>query len=267
MNSSETNRNAPEPVPSDNTIPGTPRQRPRDRQGSGTSWLPGCLLIFLILTLSAAGLVWLAVDSAQRVPDFYAKALATPLEVAMKQGDELEIQLSRVHNAAKKQQPWQAKFTQGQVNGWLVADLPNKFPTVLPAEMKNPRVHFEPRKAKLAFQYSANGIDGIVIAECNIFCAEGQNEIAVELLSVKSGVVSLPIGPWMDRLSRSAEQAGIPVLWSNRNGNQVALISIPDKLLQIGEQQVVVIEAIQIRSGSILISGMTDQTGLPSSGD
>ena len=204
----------------------------------------------------------MAIDSAQKLPEFYAKALATPLETAIKQGDELEIQLSRIHNAAKQQQPWQAKFTQGQINGWLVADLPNKFPTVLPAEMKNPRVHFEPRKAKLAFQYSAQGIDGIVVAECNIFCAGEKNEIAVEIFSVKSGVVSLPIGPWMDRLSRSAEQAGIPVLWSNLNGNQVALISIPNKLLQLGEQQMVVIEAVQVRSGSILISGITDHSDI-----
>ncbi|MCH2182318.1 MAG: hypothetical protein MK108_09965 [Mariniblastus sp.] len=244
-----------------------PVHRPRGRHVSRQGWLPGCLLIFLILSLCAAGLIWLALESAQQVPEFYAQALAAPIEDAVKQGDQLEIKISRVQNAARNQQPWQVKFTQGEVNGWLVADLPNKFPTVLPREMENPRVHFEPGKAKLAFQYSASGIDGIVVAECNIFCTGEQNQLAVQIISVKSGVVSLPIAPWMDRLSHSAEQAGIPVRWSSLGGNQVALISIPDKLLQFGDQKMVVIEAVQIRSGNIFISGTTTQTGLPGSDD
>ena len=215
----------------------------------------GCFLTFVVGTLGAAGLVWLALDSAQQIPPFYAEALATPIEDATKQGDQLEIQLTRVQNAARKQIPWNVEFSQEQVNGWLVADLPNKFPSVLPEKMKDPRVHFEPRKAKLAFKYSANGVDGIVIAECDIFCTEKKNQLAIQIISVKSGFVSLPVGPWVERLSKSAERAGIPILWSRRNGNSVALVTVPGELLRFGNQQIVVIDAVEIKAGCIMIAG------------
>lgn len=227
----------------------------------------GCFLTFVIGTLGAAGLVWLALDSAQQIPPFYAEALATPIEDATKQGDQLEIQLTRVQNAARKQIPWNVEFSQEQVNGWLVADLPNKFPSVLPEKMKDPRVHFEPRKAKLAFKYSANGVDGIVIAECDIFCTEKKNQLAIQIISVKSGFVSLPVGPWVERLSKSAERAGIPILWSRRNGNSVALVTVPDELLRFGNQQIVVIDAVEIRAGCIMIAGSTSQLPSPNRHD
>ena len=227
----------------------------------------GCFLTFVVGTLCAAGFVWLALDSAQQIPPFYAEALATPIEDATKQGDQLEIQLTRVQNAARKQIPWNVEFSQEQVNGWLVADLPNKFPSVLPEKMKDPRVHFEPRKAKLAFKYSANGVDGIVIAECDIFCTEKKNQLAIQIISVKSGFVSLPVGPWVERLSKSAERAGIPILWSRRNGNSVALVTVPDELLRFGNQQIVVIDAVEIRAGCIMIAGSTSQLPSPNRHD
>ena len=261
----DTNKTETDPLQTD--LIEQPVRGPGHRETARVGWLPGCLLVLLVLSLGAAGLIWLALQAAQQVPEFYAQALATPIEDAIKQGDQLEIQLSRVQNAARKQLPWQAEFTQGQVNGWLVADLPNKFPTVLPEKIVDPRVHFEPGQAKLAFQYSASGIDGIVVAEGNVFCTGERNQLAVQIISVKSGVDSLPIGPWMDRLSHSAEQAGIPIRWSMLDGDQVALISIPEKLLQFGDQQVVVIEAVQIRSGKIFISGTTTRTVLPAPDD
>ncbi len=227
----------------------------------------GCFLTFVFGTLCAAGLVWFAVDSAQQSPPYYAEALATPIEDAAKEGDQLEIQLTRVQNAARKQIPWNVEFSQEQVNGWLVADLPNKFPSVLPEKMKDPRVHFEPRIAKLAFKYSANGLDGIVIAECDIFCTDKQNQLAIQIISVKSGFVALPVGPWVERLSKSAERAGIPILWSRRDGNSVALVTVPDELLAFGNQQTVVIDAVEIRAGCIMIAGSTSQSLSPNDHD
>ncbi len=224
-----------------------------------TRWLQGCFLPLLFIILAAAGLVWLALNSAQQIPPFYAKALDTPLEDAITDGDQLEIQITRVQNAARKKQPWSVEFTQEQVNGWLVADLPNKFPSVLPRKIKDPRVHFEPRLGKLAFQYSANGIHGIVVGEFDIFCTDQQNELAIQIKSVKSGFVSLPVGPWMERLTDSADQAGIPILWSNREGEPVALVTIPNELLDFQDRQIVVIEAVEIKSGKILIAGTTSQ--------
>ena len=223
------------------------------------------LLAFVGVTAVAAGLVWCALDAAQKVPEFYAKALAMPLDLAARDGDQLEIQLSRVQRAARNQVPWKVEFTEAQINGWVVADMPNKFPAVLPKKMKEPRIHFQPRRAKLAFQFSANGVNGIVIAECDIFCTETPNQMALQIFSVKSGFISLPIGPWIDRLTQSAERAGIPILWAKKDGDPVALITLPDDLTTFGDDKMVIIQAIEVKSGSILIAGATVQEpALPS---
>ncbi|MCH2178769.1 MAG: hypothetical protein MK106_08190 [Mariniblastus sp.] len=219
----------------------------------------GCLLTFVGLALMAAGLVWLALEAAQKVPEFYAKALAIPLESAARDGDQLEMQLASVQRAARRGVPWKVEFTEAQINGWVVADLPNKFPTVLPKKMKNPRIHFQPHRAQLAFQFQSGGIEGVVIAECDFFCTDVPNQMALQIVSVKSGFIPLPIGPWIDRLTQSAERAGIPILWANRDGDPVALFTLPDDLVRFGDTQMVIIQAIKIKSGSILIAGSTTQ--------
>ncbi len=51
---------------------------------------------------------------------------------------------------------WSAVFTDEQINGWLAADLPEKFPQLLPPEIQDPRVVFAPGQLQLACRYTGS---------------------------------------------------------------------------------------------------------------
>jgi len=98
-------------------------------------------------------------------------------------------------------------------------------------------------------------VSGIVVATCDIFCTENENELAIKLLGVRSGVVSLPIGPWLERITEAFQFAGVNLTWSEEDDKPVALVTMPDQLNSNGIHQYVILEAIDIRPGQLVIAG------------
>ena len=95
------------------------------------------LLRYLLLTtvvlavLLGAGL-YLLKRAAQKEPEFYQQALRAEPAQQEVAGDELEQEVLELHNEVRQPGVWEAVFTEEQINGWLAADLPEKFPRGLP---------------------------------------------------------------------------------------------------------------------------------------
>ena len=88
-----------------------------------------------------ASSVWplLGLQSAlHRVPDFYAQAIAMPAATQQAAGEALERNVLALHNEVRDGGQWSAVFTDEQINGWLAADLPEKFPHALAAGHARP---------------------------------------------------------------------------------------------------------------------------------
>ncbi len=210
-------------------------------------------MLFLVVLTAIA--VWYAVNTAQKVPDFYAQVLDVEPHYLEHGGDEFERNIALLNNAFRRTYPWKITFTQEQINGWLASDMPEKFPNLIPPEISDPRIVFTENEAKLAFKFSKQGITGIVVATADVFCTQKPNEIAVKLKQVKSGVVSLPIGPWLEKLTERFQIAGVDMIWSEENGEPVALITIPDEVARNGLHRYVIVEAIDLRPGRLVIAG------------
>ena len=213
---------------------------------------------FVVLGL-LAGLVWLALEEAKKIPEFYAAVLEMDPAEARLAGRQFERNLVQLQNAARRSRPWKVEFTEQQVNGWFSSDLPEKFPDAIPKSISNPRVVFEDNEIKLAFQYNFRGAAGYVVLHADMFCTDQPNEVGVQIRDVKTGFVSLPVGPWMDRVADSIRKAGIPIFWNQDGDSPVAIFTLPDYVRAHATHEVIV-EVVSIENERLIIAGKTKRS-------
>ncbi|HMO13807.1 MAG TPA: hypothetical protein PKD64_04600 [Pirellulaceae bacterium] len=211
--------------------------------------------VYLLLVLGCVGsLVYYAVQSTQKMPDFYQTALNVDREIYRAAGRRFETQILQLNSDIRAQSEWTAVFSQDQVNGWLAVELPENFPESIPPEMDQPRVALLDDEVQLAFRFTSSRFCGIVKAIGNIFCTEDPNHIAIEIRQVRSGVFPLPIELWADGIKHGCDNAGITMYWTQKDGNPVAIVELPERFLDIRDRRIRV-ESIQLRSNEIVMSG------------
>src|SRR5262245_52073533 len=120
------------------------------------------LLLVLLVTAGVAVLLTAAYRATQQVPAFYQAALAQRPVEQKAAADQLERQVLELHNEARKPGRWEARFSQEQINGWLAADLPVKFPGALPDGVSAPRVAIEPGHMQLAVRYDHGDVSTVL---------------------------------------------------------------------------------------------------------
>src|SRR5687768_16914905 len=99
--------------------------------------------------------------ATQQVPEFYQVAIRKQPEIQAEAREQLEQQVIELHNEVRQTGHWEATFTDEQINGWLAADLPGKFPNALPKGVSEPRVAIHPEEAQVACRYQSPKIETV----------------------------------------------------------------------------------------------------------
>src|SRR5262245_59115575 len=112
----------------------------------------GLLVGMLTLALVAAATLLGLYRASQQVPPFYERALATAA-TDPDRGDRFERQALALHKQVRHAGHWEARFSEDEINGWLAAALPDKFPQALASGISDPRVAIEGEVLRLALRY------------------------------------------------------------------------------------------------------------------
>jgi hypothetical protein len=216
----------------------------------------------ILVALAVAGVaVFLtaAYRATQQVPEFYEAALANQKPQEQKAAaDQLEREVLNLHKEAKKPGRWVARFSQDQINGWLAADLPVKFPGVLPKGVSQPRVAIEPGKMQMAVKFKQGDVETVLSLAGDAYLTDRPNEVAIHIQHVRAGLVPVPLARFMDNIAEEATGAGVPLRWSEQDGDPVAIVTLPLDRKEFRGKQLRV-EDLQINQGEIVVSGRTDQ--------
>lgn len=212
----------------------------------------------LTIVVVVGGLVWYAYQSTQEMPDFYRSALIAPPDLLDHEGQEFESRIFALQHESHEPGPWQAVFTEGQVNGWLATDLPEKFPDAIPREIAHPRIRISDDELELAFRCQSQRFNGIIVAKGDAFCTEHPNEIAFQIKSAKAGIIPLPIGPWVEAIARSLRQAGAETTWTEIDGDPTAIVALPRSLTDNDDLRFK-LDTVQLTKGQLLLGGVTDE--------
>jgi hypothetical protein len=193
-------------------------------------------------------------QATRHEPAFYQRALEMAPQQQEVAGDELERGVLELHNEVRRTGIWSALFTEDQINGWLASDLKEKFPKLLPRWCKEPRVALEQENAKLACRYESPRVSTVVSFSLSVHLTDEPNVIAVRVSRARAGALPLPLKNFLDRVTLVAAKSGIPLRWTQEDGDPVALFTIPADHEDYITQGVF-LETIELRDGAIYLAG------------
>ncbi len=206
----------------------------------------------VIVSLSVAmccvvGTFW----SASQVPQFYRQELRREVapEVRRQQAEELVEQTLQLVKEIQQADHWSERFTEEQVNSWLVEKLPQQKSKWLPPGVSQPRVKFSEETIQLAFHYEYQRWSTVVSCEIRPHMTE-PNVLAVEIRGAHAGLIPLPLENVLTEISARLKKAGWPVQRTKSGGYDVFLVD----LNRTGGDQPV-LEAVDLEQGALELSG------------
>jgi hypothetical protein len=170
---------------------------------------------------------------------------------------ELERRVLDLRNELRNEGRFDVQFTHDQINGWLAADLPEKFPQLMPRGVSDPRLAFEPDLTRVACKYQDSRISAVVSLDADVYLTEDPTVVAVRLKQVRAGSLPIPLGQFLDQISRHATAAGLPLQWSETEGDPLALVTIPP-LVDERANALLHLEAIEVLDGKVRFAGRTE---------
>jgi hypothetical protein len=213
-----------------------------------------------LLVLLLGGGWWGLWQAARHEPAFYRRALAIEIPRQRAAGDALEREILELHNEVRKTGQWQAVFTDEQINGWLASDLPDKFPRLLPAGVREPRIALEPDVARVACRYESSQLVTIVSLSLDIHLTDEPNVLAIRLRQARAGAIPLPLKHFLDRISAVAAESHISLQWAQEEGDPVALLTIPSDHGDYVAQGIA-IDSLELRQGQVVLAGRSGAHG------
>ena len=212
-------------------------------------------LLLGLLLVAAIGLFALYVAS-QRVPEFYAEALRADPRAQKEDSDRMLQQATALASDVQRPGAWRVLFTEEQINGWLAVDLPANHPGALPPALREPRVTITPGGITVGCRFRYGRFDSVVSLELQPYLPE-PNVLAVRVAGGRAGVVPMPLGEVLDRISQAAARLDVPLRWKQAEGDPVAQITIPPPRKEHGT--LVRIETLRLGDGEIYLAGTTER--------
>jgi len=215
---------------------------------------------FVVVT---ALVLWSVHQAAQRVPDFYQRALAAPATTLHEDGQRFEEQALALHNQLQHPGRWEVHFTQDEVNGWLAAELPAKFPLALPPGLSEPRIAIDRGVVHLAVRCKRGGMDTVMSLIGKAHLTDEPNELAIHITQVRAGSLPVPLGRFLDEITQRAAEADIPIRWTEAEGAPVALIRLP---IELEDRRQFLLERFEFGDRELAVAGRTERE-LPQQGN
>ena len=213
------------------------------------------LLVALVVLVVAGGFVGWAYRATQHVPDFYVRQLkAEKSRPPNRSGDALERQALQLNNQIRKSDRWQARFSAEEINDWLALDLPKKFPSALPRDVQSPRVAISSEMMQVACRVESPRISSVVSLGVQPFVTEEPNVVALRITQLRAGALPLPLAQYLEKITEQCARAGVPLRWSEEEGDPVALVTLPLDPKDF-QNRVVCVEQIELEDGALVVSG------------
>jgi hypothetical protein len=192
--------------------------------------------------------------AARQVRPFYQQALQVEPAMLVQGGRELESRATALYSDARQNGEWKALFTEEQINGWLATQLANYHSDSLPANVRDPRVAIEPDVLKIGFCTTFSGVKTVVSVDASVFLTN-DSEVAIRLIAVQAGALSLPVMQAADDLADACQRLRLPVRWTQEAGEPIAVIDL--NCVAKSDKCELNIDSIELGDNELYIAGHT----------
>jgi uncharacterized protein YpmS len=189
-----------------------------------------------------------------RVRPFYVAALALDPPTLKLRSRELESRATALYSEAKQPGQWQAAFTADQINGWLATQLADDYADALPDDVSEPRVAIDEDRLLLGFRARRGGVETVVSADASVMLTE-EGDVAIRLVSVHAGSLPLPVMQVADDVSKACQGLGLPIRWTQVEGQPVALVDVNHT--ESARKRRLVLDTVELHDGAVYVAGHT----------
>jgi hypothetical protein len=187
----------------------------------------------------------------QHVEPFYAEALTLPKDAAAIASRELEDHVTDLYRQTPRDR-WDATFTEEQVNGWLAVTLAEKFPTLLPPQVRDPRIGLADDRFMVGFQYQGRHLTSVVSIEADASLPE-PGVVAMRLRSARAGLLPVASSTVIEEVSAIAAQLKWPIRWEEQEGAPVLVVPMIELFSTETERRR--LEDVELREGELTLAG------------
>ncbi|MEM9827519.1 MAG: hypothetical protein AAF958_13085 [Planctomycetota bacterium] len=214
------------------------------------------LATFAIVLLAVGGAIYVwAMRQTRYVPDFYTEATQQIAPEASRQARrEMESDLRQLQADAAQAGSWTATFSDVQINAWLAEELPKKFPQLLAKGASDPRIVIRDGVVLAAARYQNRHIDTVVSCELRVELTEEPNLLALHVRKLRAGALPVPLGRFIQGISKEAAKGDIHVQWDRTAEDTIALVKVPSDHPGYAVRPVIV-ESVSIADGAVTLSG------------
>lgn len=196
---------------------------------------------------------WGAMRAWRHVPAFYDEALAVDTQAQERGSRAFLRKVADLASQSQSDAHWHVRFTADEINGWLAVDLPKNHADLLSAEFCDPRVHIDDARITIAVRHPADddATGNVFTVAASVFTL-APNRLAVQIHSVRAGMVPLPLDGILEAITHAGQQLDCPIVWQQSAGEPVAVVVLPS-----GESEVASfsIDALAITGGALVASG------------
>lgn len=208
------------------------------------------VVVTLVVLIAIGGLLW----ASKRVPPFYSSAMAQDSTAVRHASDAMLRQTAALVSDINRDHPWQALFTEEQINGWLAFDAQRNHSNLFPPEVRDPRVSIDEDRVRIGFRWQDGLWSSVVSMELEVYLRD-TNVIAVRLQHVRAGLLPLPLGQFLDHVVTSAENFGLHVEQRQIDGDPLLVITLPTPKSR--RQALPALESLELHKGEIFVAGTT----------
>lgn len=205
------------------------------------------------LTVLVGGVIWLLTYQ----PAFYRDALANSAsrDERTRQADQFVRATLRLRNGIhNNEENWSEEFDEQAINGWFAEELPTKYAGLLPEGISDPRLRIEQDGAWIAFRARRGMWSGVVNCRLKTWVA-APNELAIEIQSLRAGLIPIPVDDVVAGIVDSMNENGIPVQWKQSASGDVLVVSLDESVSHPDGSGHAVLEAVDLLPGKLCVAG------------
>lgn len=183
----------------------------------------------LICPAVGIGLAWLVISTP---PMFYRAAAVSGPKVAGAAG-RFVTSLAAIASSSRQEGPWGVSMQERDINAWLDTDLPRNHPELLKGSawgrLSRPRIHLEPKLARIGIEVSTWGITAVAWADVEV-TTRSANHFMVSIRRAGLGSLPLPRDAVLKECGRRLTKVGLDTQMQRFRDRSVLLAVIPDRL-------------------------------------
>jgi hypothetical protein len=179
---------------------------------------------------------------------------AVAAAAAEQEARRLVTAASAVHAALQRVGPWEASFTERELNAWLALDLTRNHAALAGDWARDARVELLPGRLRAGCRMGRWSLSTVAWIEAEIRL-RAANQLAITIADARLGLVPIPRGPILQALARRLDSLGMVSEIRRLEATNVLVVYIPSTHEAGGASHW--LESLLLASGEVAIAGET----------